>query len=264
MKKIIIAILFTGTYSLGVAQSADEVIQKFVIAIGGNTRLNAIKTLQYVFAISVKTPMGDYTVPTQVYKDNNKLFRTETAIPFAEEGVNFFTLISDTAGYIMMPPMPIMGVKGGLQKLTTPEVAAQAYQKDAAGFFASLIHYKRHGFTAQFLGVDSTESIKAYKIKIEQPNGIETTYFIDSKHNLVVRTDTKGEGAAGLGGGMPGISGIGETESTNVTTIYNDWQQVAGVQFPATILIKHQLGDAQGSISNIKINEPINQQLYKP
>jgi hypothetical protein len=81
---------------------------------------------------------------------------------------------------------------------------------------------------------------------------------------LVVRTDVKGGMAANMTGlgGMMGDMG-GNAENTEVTILYSDYQDVKGLKFPSKAIIKNQMGDAEGVIADIKINEPIEAKWYK-
>src|SRR5437763_2358116 len=101
MKKGLFVILLMAFVTGAFAQTADEVINKFVEASGGKEKLNAINTLQYNQVISVKSPMGNFEVPIKYYKDKNKMYRMEAAMQFAGQNLNFFSVINDTVGYVM-------------------------------------------------------------------------------------------------------------------------------------------------------------------
>jgi outer membrane lipoprotein-sorting protein len=264
MKKGLFVILLMAFVTGAFAQTADEVINKFVAASGGKEKLNAINTLQYDQVISVKSPMGNFEVPIKYYKDRNKMYRMEASMQFGGQNMNFFSVINDSTGYVMMPAIPMLGSEGGLKKLDEKERKLQAYQLDANGFFPDLVDYAAKGSKVELLKDDKVNKEDCYKIKLTMKTGQEITYLISKATDLVTRVDTKGTMAAsmsGVGAMMGGAAG-GRAERMEVSTVYSAYQDFNGVKIPTKINIKAAMGDSESTISNVKINEPIDPKLY--
>lgn len=264
MKKASLFLLLLVFAATGFSQTADEVINKFVAASGGKEKLNAINTLQYSQTISMKTPMGDFSVPLKFYRERNKLFRLQASMQFGPQSLEFFTLVTDTAGYMMLPAMPMLGSEGGLKKMEEKDRALQTFQFDAAGLFAGLVDYSAKGNKAEFVKEEKVVNEDCYVIKLTSKTGDETTYFISKSTSLVVRTDVKGGMAANMTGlgGMMGDMGS-KAENTEVIILYSDYRDVKGVKFPSKAVIKNQMGDAESQFTDIKINEPIEAKWYR-
>ena len=142
MKKLSLFLLSTALILNVYAQTADEVVNKFIEATGGNNKWKSINTLQYKQDVQIKLPMGTFDLPFHQYKEKNKLFRMEGSLNFGGQGMNFYTVVTDTAAYTMLPANPMLGMQGGIKKMTEEERSAAAYQMDPAGLFAeSLVDY---------------------------------------------------------------------------------------------------------------------------
>jgi hypothetical protein len=265
--KRLLTLIFLAAFSTGAfAQTADEVIGKFIEATGGKERLNAVNTLQYSQLIKLKTPMGDLDVPMKYYREKNKLFRTETSLQFGPQTMNFFTVINDTAGYVMMPANPMMGSEGGLEKLSAKDHALQVGNMDASGLFSSLVDYATKGHKVELLKDEKVNKEDCYKIKHTFVNGQEIVYLINKSTNLIVRADAKGTMAAtqtGLGGLMNSMGGGGRADKMEVSTLYADYKEFDGIKIPVKLTIKSPMGDLESEITNVQVNKPINPALYK-
>jgi outer membrane lipoprotein-sorting protein len=265
MKKGLFVIVLMAFVTGAFAQTADEVINKFVETSGGKEKLNAINTLQYNQVINVKSPMGNIEIPIKYYKEKNKMYRMEAAMQFGGQNMNFFSVVSDTAGYVMMPAIPMLGSEGGLKKLDEKERQLQAYQLDAAGFFANLVDYASKGSKVELLKDDKVNKEDCYKVRLTMKTGQEITYLINKSTNLVAKVDTKGTMAASMSGmgAMIGGAAGGRVDKMEVSTLYSDYQDFNGVKIPTKINIKAAMGDSESTISNVKINEPIDPKLYQ-
>lgn len=247
------------------SQTADEVVDKFLKASGGREKLAAIKTLQYKQEITMTTPLGEITVPIQFFKERNKLFRMQSSINFGAQGLSFFTVVTDTAGYIMLPAIPMMGSQGGLTRMTEEERTAQTYQADPSGLFADLVDYKLKGNKVELAGVEKVSGEDCYKLKLTLKNGPDLMYYISKASGLVVRADAKGEMAVNMSGlgGMLGGGMESQVQKAEISTLYSDYVDVKGVKFPTKLVIKNQMGDASSVLSGIMINEPIEAKWYR-
>jgi hypothetical protein len=261
MKKTLLLFLFCAAITTAFAQTADEVINKFVEASGGKAKLNAVNTLQYNQLIKIKSPMGEFELPMQFYKEKNKLFRVQASMQMGSEPLSFFSVVSDTAAHVMLPAF--MGSEGGLKKLTDKERQLQAYQLDPAGYFAGLVDYAAKGNKVELIKDEKAKNDDSYKLKLTMKTGQEMTYFISKATNLVTRFDVKGAMAASMSGMGAMMGGAGRVDKMEVSTIYTDYKDFDGVKFPTKVIIKSQMGDSESTISNVKINQPIDPRLYR-
>jgi len=264
MKKVSLLVLF-ATIVIGVsAQTADEVVNKFLEASGGKDKLASIKTLQYRQLIKLKLPMGQFDVPLQYFKEKNKFFRVQSSIAMGGQSMSFFTLVTDTAGYNSIPPNPFTGAEGGIEKMSDKVFKSMSYQTDPAGLFAPLVDYAAKGSKVELLKDDKVNKEECYKLKLTSAGGQETTFLINKNTYLVARVDAKGEMAAnnsGMGGMMAGLGG--KMDKMEVKIEYTDYTDVGGLKFPTKALIKSNISDSQSEISDIQINKEIDPRWLK-
>ena len=265
MKKITLLVLLMASTAMAFSQTADEIINKSVEALGGRDKLNAINTLQYSQMIMVKSAMGNIDIPVQYYKEKDKFYRMQAILNFGGQTMKFFTVLSDTAGYVMLPAMPMLGAQGGLKKLNDKERKLQAYQLSAAGYFADLVDYTTKGSKVEMLKDQKVGSEDCYKIKLTTASAQPVTYFISKATNLITRVDTQGDMAASMSGMGGVVSGLGgRVDKMEVTALYSDYKDFDGVKFPGKVIMKAQMGDSESTITNVKINEAIEPRYYKP
>ena len=263
MKKIFIIIaVIAFSITAGLAQSADDIISKFITATGGQAKLDSITTLQYVQTIKFVTPMGNMDLPVENFIEKNKLNRKQTSSPMGGSG---FTLISDTAGYMYLPANPFMDESmSGLKKMESPAYEGSKYLLEAEGFFPELVNYTTKGTTATLLAEEKINKKENYKIRLTLKNGGEIIYFIDKETNLVTRKTLKGSMAvqsSGLGAMMAG-GDKGKTDKFEVTTDYKDYKNVNGLMLPSKGVTKTVMGNSEMDFSNIKINQSIDAKWY--
>jgi hypothetical protein len=166
----------------------------------------------------------------------------------------------------MLPSNPMMGMEGGLKKMSDKERGLQVSNMDASGLFSSLVDYAVKGHKVELLKDEKVNKEDCYKIKHTLADGQEVIYFINKSTSLIVRADAKGAMAAsmtGMGSLMSTMGGGGRIEKMEVSTFYSDYKDFDGINFPVKLLIKSPMGDLQSEIRNIQINKTINPALYK-
>jgi hypothetical protein len=266
MRKYLLLFVSIVIVSSAFSQTADEVIQKFLQASGGKEKLQGVKTLQYSQLVKMKSPMGEMEIPVNFYREKNKFFRVQASLQFGPQSLDFFTLISDTAGYVMMPPNPMTGDEGGLKKLLEKDRLQQWSQTEVAGMFTRLVEYASNGSKVELAGTEKVGNEDCHKIILTNTAGPATTYFISRKTNLVVRQDAKGTIAAnmsGLGAMLTSFNAVGKADKVEVSVLYSDYKEVDGLQFPTKITVSSPMGETVSEVKDIKVNQPIAAKLYQ-
>lgn len=225
------------------AQTADEVIDKYVAAVGGMDKLKQMKSV-YMEGVSVMQNGNEITSKT--WKVDNALMRREIDFGMGKAT----TVVTDKEGWMSNP-------RNGNKFEPMPAEAVQMQQADldCAG---PLVNYKAKGHTAELLGKEDLEGTECYKVKLTLKNGRDVTYFIDTKTNYINAVRMKG---GGMGGGMrrPGGGG-GDNE---VTMMYSDYRKTPdGYVFPYSMTIGGM--GASTNFEVIEVNKPVDAKLYKP
>lgn len=238
MKNIVLLVVFV----LGIVfmqfvqgQTADEIINKYLDARGGKEKLNAIKVL---YMEGIKPIMGT-DVPIKVTIVQGKLYRSD----FEYGGTSGYSIVTPTQGWSYVPMR-----SQSVDPIPADALKTMQSQLDIAG---PLVDYSLKGNKVELQGKETVDGSEAYKLKVTGADGKETTYYIDTKTNLLVQSKQVRTGPNG--------------KQAEIITNFSDYKAVDGVLFPHTIS-NPGTGPMSGSTTfdTIVINKTIGEDQYKP
>lgn len=160
-------LLLSGFFISGslYAQTADEVVAKYVEAIGGSKVVNGITSITIESNVSV---MGN-DAPSTTRILNGKGFISETDF----NGSKIVNCITDKGGWAVNP------MTGQSSPTALPADQAKA-GKGSYQVGGPLFDYAAKGYKVELAGKDGAD----YKLKVSS-NGLDITYFINSTTYLV-------------------------------------------------------------------------------
>lgn len=247
--KVLLSVITLLFYSqVSFAQTADEIIEKYIESRGGKEKLNAIQTICFegskeVFGISRSI---------KINIEQGKFYREDYDM-FGEHG---FSIITTTEGWKYSSINPKK-----MNKISDTALAAAQYKYDIEG---SLVDYAAKGHKVALIGTDTINAQECFKIKFTSNIGTEILYWFDKKSFYKVQSSIK--------------------ETTRVYTAkdvytnvlvediiqYKNYRFVDGVLFPfiQTIEIYRidngvKLGNVNTYYNNIQPNKPIDPRLYR-
>jgi len=217
------------------AETADEVIAKYIQAQGGADKLKATQTIRMT---GTSTMSQGIQMPLTRYSKRPNKMRVE----FTFQGMTGIQAFDGTDAWGVMP---FMGK-------TTPEVAPpeeSARNAEQADIDGPLLDYKAKGNTVELLGKEPVDSVETWKLKVTLKTGDERTYYIETKTGLVRKTTGKTK--------MRG-------QDTEMYTTMSDYRDVQGRMVPYTIV-----NGATGTemkqtfvIDKVEINAPLADSLF--
>ena len=141
------------------AQTADDIINKYVDALGGKDKLDQIKTVYITNTTQVMGNEGPST--TQIL--NGKAYRLDYEV----NGQKSTQVITDKGGWQINP---FMGA-------TTAQPLPEEMYKQSKGqlFYSPLYNYAARGVKVELLGKDGN----SYKLKITNTDSVETIAYLD-------------------------------------------------------------------------------------
>ena len=231
-KTLTLLTLLIGGTSLMIAQTADDIINKNIAAMGGLAKLNSIKTVYMEDSLFA----GGAKLPLRVWAVDKKEMRAE----FSFNGMTGFSILRNDSGWNFLPfqgqtvPAPSTSdeVKKGQQDL---------YVTDA------FVNYKEKGYKVTYEGKDETEGSESYKIKVTVSDSLSETYFIDPDTYYVIQVKTK-------------ATVNGKTNESTETR--SDYKKTAdGYVFPMEDNSSNQ-GDTKTYV--IKVNQPMDSKIFSP
>ena len=232
MKKIFFALLAFVVLKAQ-AQTADEVIQKYATAMGGLENFTKLKSVKMTGTVT--TQGMDLPITVQVI--NGRAMRTDVEVM----GQTITNSYKDGKGWKINP------LQGG--STATDVTGSELNDFKTQSYLASqLMDYKARGYTAELLGQETVEGATANKIKLTTEDKKETTYFIDAKTSLIIKSITKRE--------MMG-------QEVEIETFFGDVKDFGGVKFTTS---RTQKADGQVfqeiHFDKVELNAPIDEKVF--
>ncbi|HEV8435113.1 MAG TPA: hypothetical protein VGR95_17015 [Thermoanaerobaculia bacterium] len=159
------------------AQTADEIVGKYVKAIGGMDKINALKTLQRSGKFT-----GGGGFEARVTQENKRpnLVRED----FLIQGMDGVTAYDGKTGWKIEP----------WQGKKDPEPLGEDELKDIiadADFDGPLVNYAEKGNKVEYAGTEPVEGTDAYKLKVTMANGEVRYYYMDTDYYVPIKIETK-------------------------------------------------------------------------
>lgn len=204
MKNLIIFGIFIFTLvfaQFAQAQTVDEIVNKYIDALGGKEKLSALKSVRLEGNLNVQG--------TDVSIIMTKLHMKGMRMDISVMGTDNYQIVTPEKGTMFMP----------IQGMSTPTDMPDEQLKPGQTQLdvqSSLLDYKEKGSAVELLGTEGTD----YKLKLTYKNGVVTTMFIGQKDYRLNKTISKRN-----------ING----EEIDFETTYSNYKQNAeGYWFPYT------------------------------
>lgn len=159
------------------AQTADEVIDKYIDALGGKEKLMSLKSVKMTGNLNVQGI--DVGITSTVL--NGVGSRNDISVPGMGEG---FQVVNTTKGWNFMP----------FQGQTSPEEVSAEQLKSSQGLLdlqGALFNYKEKGSQVELMGKEKIGSAECYKLKLTNKAGKISNFFIDGATWYRVKTVSK-------------------------------------------------------------------------
>lgn len=232
-KSIILCFVMLSCASLVSAQTADEVIARYVRAIGGKELLSKITTVYTEIKLNV---MGNETIQKATML-NGKGFRQEMDMM----GSNIVTCITDKGGWMINPFM------GSTSATDMPEAQYKS-SKDQMYLGGVFVNYAENGYKAESAGNEAVGNINAVKVKLTAPDNTSAVYFFDPETGYLVKSvqqvDMQGQ------------------QADNVMT-FSDYKQVEGYSLPYSLNMN--IGgqfELTGTVTKVELNKPVDPAIF--
>ncbi|MFY8025183.1 MAG: hypothetical protein ACOVNO_07535 [Sediminibacterium sp.] len=176
MKKVLLSffVLVASVISLS-AQTAEEVINKYVTAIGGADKWSKITSLKVEGQIEVQ----GIAIPFTMQAVHMKGMRVDAEF----QGSKIIDIVTPTKGWSQNP---LMG-KTSLEAITEDELKTKLDELDVQDEF---VNYKEKGSTVEYLGKEEEEGTSYHKLKLVTKNGNEKVYFFDLTTGLIYKEES--------------------------------------------------------------------------
>jgi peroxiredoxin/outer membrane lipoprotein-sorting protein len=203
---------------LGQAQTADEIVNKYVAATGGLEKWKSLES----FAVVSRSEAWSY----DLYWKKPNLIRIEVAIKYPGPGLDIRSF-DGTTGW---RSSPLEGSEAA-RLMSGSEIRDLQETGDA---FRELIDYKTKGHRLELVGKEPLDGNPAYQLKLTKPSGDVVQIFLDAKTFLEVKRVRHGRTPDG--------------QEHDVVIAIGDYRAVGG------LLLPHRIGNA---VLEYQVNIPM-------
>lgn len=228
---LVAAALVAGSFGAVKAQTADEIVQKYVTAIGGAENWKKVTSVKMVGSMNA----GGMEFPVTITTVKDKGFRMDLSI----NGMANYQIITPKEGWMYFP------IQGQTKAEPIPAEMIKESQ-DQLELQDPLVDYKAKGSKVAFLGKDAIEGTECYKLKLTRANGKEETMYIDASSYYHVRSVEK-------------VKANGK-EMENTTSYSNYQKQPEGVVLAMTI----ESPEGPVTFKTVEINKTVDEKTFKP
>ena len=230
LKTLALAAAAMVTMQAAQAQTADDVVNKYIDALGGKEKLMLLKSVKMTGGLSVQGMDIGITVTIL----NGVGSRTDIAVPGMGEG---YQIMTPTKGWSYMP----------FQGQSSPEEVNEDRVKSGQGQLdlqGSLVGYKEKGHQIELMGKETVDGAECFKLKFTNKNSKVSTLFIDAKTYYRVKVVS-----------TTNVNG----EETEMETNYSDFRRTPdGYVFP----FSQTTPNGTITYTAIEINKPVEESIF--
>jgi hypothetical protein len=159
------------------AQTADEIVSKYVKAIGGSDKINALKTIQRSGKF---TGGGGFEARLSQENKRPNMVRED----FFIQGMDGVTAYDGKTGWKIEP----WEGKKDAEPLGEDELKDIIADSD---FDGPLVNYAAKGNKVEYSGTEPVEGTDAFKLKVTLANGEVRYYYMDTDYYVPIKVETK-------------------------------------------------------------------------
>ena len=209
--------------------SASDLIEKYLTALGGRAKLDAVTSLDQTYALEM---MG-MSITSRVVQNSGKFYMDMNG-----QGMSLMKQIYDGEkglGEQMGQSMPLEGAD--LESL-----------KEQSVMFPER-NYVKGGYTLEVKGMEDVNGKACYKLAVTKPSGNKSTEYYEKETGLKVKEVQTSEA---------------QGQMSTTTFEYGDYKMVNGINVPYSVTISGPMpAPIVMKATDIKINGAVDPMLFK-
>lgn len=239
-RRLIAAMLILGWAGTASAQTADDVIEKYLTALGGRAALGKINSRQLTGTIVLTTPAGDVSGPIEILNQVPNKSRTLIKLDLSAFGAGQITVdqrFDGTTGYVIDTMRGNRDITGG-----------QLEGMKNSYFPSPMLNYKERGVKVELAGKEKVGDRDANVLVITPKSGPASRQFYDAESNLLVKIVSKIE-----------VPQMGEMEQTSE---FLDYREVDGVKIPFNVKQSSSVQSSSVTVTKVEHNVKVDETLF--
>jgi len=178
MRRFLLGMVGLVVFAMPVsAQTADEIVGKYIKTIGGMEKIQAVKTLRRRGKF---TGGGGFEAAVLQEDKRPNMVREE----FSLQGMTGINAYDGKTGWKIEP----------WQGKKDPEPLGEEEMKsilEDSDFDGPLVNYQQKGNKIEFVGMDQIEGTDTFKLKVTRANGDIYNYYLDTDYYVPIKIDIK-------------------------------------------------------------------------
>jgi hypothetical protein len=239
-RRLFLALLLFACAQAASAQTADEVVDKYLAALGGREALGKLKSRSMTGTLTVTTPGGEVSGPIEVVTVAPNKTRMLAKLDLTSLGAGQMTIdqrFNGTAGYVIDTLQGNRDISGGQLEVMKNSV-----------FPTPFLSYKENGATVELAGKEKVGDRDAYVLIMKPKSGPLVRTFVDAETFLMLKTVVKIDSAQ-----------FGEIEQT---TELSDYRAVGDVKVPFALKTSSPVQNTSVAVTRIEHNTTIDEALF--
>jgi hypothetical protein len=241
LRPLLAAITLTLWAVPSLAQTADEIIEKHLVATGGRAALAKLTSRVSTGTIALTTPVGELkgTIELSQKKPN----KTRTLIKIDASAIGGGMITSDqrfdgTSGYVL-------DSFNGNRDITGDQLEAMK----AGSFPTPFLNYKETGMTATLGAREKVDTRDAYVVQLTPKTGPMVKAFFDAENFLLVKTI--------LTVNVPQLGG-----PIDQVVEFSDFHDVDGIKVPYLTKSSNPVQTVVATVTDVKQNIDIDDSSF--
>lgn len=239
-RQLVMAVLLLGWTQAASAQTADEIIEKYLTAVGGRAALGKLTSRSMIGTITLSTPGGDVSGPVEILNQAPNKSRTLITLDLSAFGAGQAIIdqrFDGTSGYVIDSLQGNRDITGDLLET----------MKNGA-FPNPFLSYKELGATVELGGKEKIGERDAYLLIFKPKSGSTVRQYIDAASYLPIKVVVKLD-----------IPQIGELEQS---TELLDYRDVDGFKVPFQVKSTSRVQTSTVNITKVEHNTKIDEALF--
>ncbi|PWA06315.1 LolA-like protein [Flavobacterium laiguense] len=237
LKSSLIFLFVLGTNSGAFAQTADEIISKYITTIGGAEKLKALKGIKMDMVINAQ----GMEIPVEfIQQTGGKMY-----VKINLQGKEITQMASDGETVWSTSFMTMKAEKSDAETTANSKL-------NNNDFPDAMLDYKAKGYAAEFVGKETKEGTECFKVKFTKKpitvDGVKaddiTYYFFETENNLPIATESEIK--------------QGPSKGQKSASTMSDYQEVEGLYFPFSM----NQGGQEMKIKKITLNPTVDAKAF--
>jgi hypothetical protein len=240
-RRLALASLFLVWAQAAWAQTADDVIEKSLTALGGRAAFGKLTSQSAAGTITLSTPGGDVSGPVEILNALPNKSRTLIKVDLSSLGAGQLVMdqrFDGTSGYVLDSLQGNRDITGN-----------QLDNMRNGSFPHPFLTYKKMGATAQLGPKEKVGDRDAYPVTLDFPSGSVVRQYVDAETFLPIRVVVKVD--------VPQLG-----REIEQTTDFLDYRAIDGVKVPFELRSTSSVQSFTIMFTHLEHNVPVDATLF--